>query len=406
MRLTDLRSHLQLRRSDSSYSTANLNRFINQAYLDVCSRRSWGWLRREHRWGTTATNTAVTLSAPTAGAYQQVIGGTVPDATFGKRILIDGELYRIKNVLTGPQWMLDAPYIGTTTGTPAVSILYDEIALPRSCDTVVDVRLNQDGNSLELMPTEPALMHRRTLTAAGQPTHFSTISRAPLPVPAYAPPVPTTSGSAGPLTGTYLYWTTFWDPFTGAESALSPSRSVSVAGSLVYSFTPTTGEGGTARSDFYWRLYRSKVGGSVPYLLASSSSETGVLQDSFDDQELGPRAVDSANTQYLQLYPAPSGTYQVSVLYQAQAWEMDDDEDRPLFDEVFHTVILDGAEALMLEAHDEQGRAGSARQRFEMGINKMVARDRSSQATLTPIASSPRARISAGVSANRWEFTD
>ena len=55
------------------------------------------------------------------------------------------------------------------------------------------------------------------------------------------------------------------------------------------------------------------------------------------------------------------------------------DNDYPLFDSQFHHVILSGAEALMLEAADEQGRANQARQRFEAGIARMIALDRMNQ---------------------------
>ena len=47
MNLSELRTALQERREDYSESTAKLNRRLNQSYLDICSRRKWGWLRRE-----------------------------------------------------------------------------------------------------------------------------------------------------------------------------------------------------------------------------------------------------------------------------------------------------------------------------------------------------------------------
>lgn len=51
---------------------------------------------------------------------------------------------------------------------------------------------------------------------------------------------------------------------------------------------------------------------------------------------------------------------------------MREDNDTPLMDARWHHVVLDGAEALMLEAADEQGRANQARARFEAGIARML----------------------------------
>ena len=82
---------------------------------------------------------------------------------------------------------------------------------------------------------------------------------------------------------------------------------------------------------------------------------------------------------YMQFYPIPDGEYEVSAIVQAEAKEMDGDEDRPMIDAQFHNVILDGAEAMMLEASDEQGRAGSPRKRYEMGIARMIQADRLNQ---------------------------
>ena len=48
MNLSELRTALKERREDFSPSDAKLDRKINQAYLDICSRRKWGWLRRQY----------------------------------------------------------------------------------------------------------------------------------------------------------------------------------------------------------------------------------------------------------------------------------------------------------------------------------------------------------------------
>jgi hypothetical protein len=139
-----------------------------------------------------------------------------------------------------------------------------------------------------------------------------------------------------------------------------------------------------AKQDLLVKFYRSKIGGSVPYLLEESNlvtphsgnGSTWTVVDGMDDQELGPRAPESPSTLFLHLHPVPSSTYQIQVLYQLAPVTMGEDLDKPLFDSTFHPVVLDGAEALLLEQSDEQGRATQARTRFERGIQRMVSRDR------------------------------
>ena len=102
MNLKELRTALQERREDFSASDAKLNRKINQAYLDICSRRKWGWLRREHS-VTTEAPVTITGAVGAANSIQVnegdrtiVLGSNhIPaqntDARIGKRIIIDGD---------------------------------------------------------------------------------------------------------------------------------------------------------------------------------------------------------------------------------------------------------------------------------------------------------------------------
>ena len=57
MNLSELRTALQERREDYSSTDGKLDRKINQAYLDICSRRKWGWLRRPYTYATYAPDT-------------------------------------------------------------------------------------------------------------------------------------------------------------------------------------------------------------------------------------------------------------------------------------------------------------------------------------------------------------
>jgi hypothetical protein len=79
---------------------------------------------------------------------------------------------------------------------------------------------------------------------------------------------------------------------------------------------------------------------------------------------------------FLTLYPYPDSTYQVHMLLMMEALKLDDDDDRPMFDSGYSTVLLDGAEMLMLNAEDEQPRASAVQRRYEAGIQRMVMQDR------------------------------
>ena len=177
---------------------------------------------------------------------------------------------------------------------------------------------------------------------------------------------------------TYTYWLTHIDKQTGAESALGASAAIVSGASGAISVT--TGE---ARSDYLLRLYRSRANGDVPFLLADQREphvrDNPTLPgwtDTLPDHHLGVRGPASASSLYLQLHPIPDSEYEVHSLIQMEAKRLSGDNDRPLFDAQFHHVILDGAEGYMMDASDEQGRAASARQRFEGGIARMIQQDR------------------------------
>ena len=409
MNLSQLREHLKLRRSDRSYSTASLNRFINEAYFDLASRRSWGWLRRVHRFDTTAT-ASVNVTG-TTGQNKVTVAAAVPTA-FGKRILLDGRIYRVTNVsMTGTTWQLDHPLhaVAASPWTTAATVLYDEVALPRSTDIVIEAKLIVGGSPLNLEGMEAWVFAQRSRSSTGQPTDFSTIRKEPLPTPQTPPPAPAdTGGGTGPGAGTYHYWMSFVDKQSGAESALSPSRIVTLANGNLHNLALNVASQ-TSRNDFLFRIYRSKkvVAGEdpMPYLVAQSTAVEDVVDDGLTDQYLGAQAVDSSSSLLMTLFPAPDSSYEVEVLYQQQLTALGEDNHRPLFDDTHHVVLLDGAEALMLQASDEFRAAQVATQKFELGIARMMQRDRLSQSTLAVVTTRPmRSAIRAGRTAERWEY--
>jgi hypothetical protein len=407
VRLSDLRTHLQLRRSDTSYSAAALNDFLNQAYFDIAGRRAWGWLRRVARYETTAAATI----AVTGTAGQRVLTPDVtppPPTMWGRRILLDGRVYRIDNVLSvAGTFFLDHP-LHKSPASENITVLYDEIALPRSADTVVAARLITGSTPRRLEGIEPWQFSIRSRASTGQPSHFSTIRKTPIPVPDLPPPVPALDGgtSGGPAGGTYTYWMSYVDRQSGAESALSPARQFVHSGTTEHVLVAVTAT--EARSDFYFRLYRSKAATTdddvQPYLVAQSTGVIETIDDGLADQYLGRRAVDSGSSLFLTLYPAPSAGYEIEIIYQSQVHELGEGPDTPMFDETAHPVIIDGAEMLMLQAHEEWGAANQARERYEAGIARMVQRDRLSQATIVPIGNTTMTRIRAEQTAQWWEF--
>jgi hypothetical protein len=403
--LSELRTALKERRDDYSPSDAKLNRKLNQAYLDVCSRRRWGWLRREYTASTTASQ-AVTLLTLVTGSRSVVVDASAPisNVVFGKRILLGGSFYEVVNVSADSLTLtLDRAYTGTASSGPdgTGTVLYEDVALPVGAQTVSEAVLftgsNSYPNSLESI--SPVSMVHRDKDVRGQPSKYSTIEKEPIPPPRSAPDVvaapSTVSGSMG--AGTYTYWYTHVDKQSGAESALSPPSTVTLdpAGTQTAVEVGDTGAAPStsvdARVDFNLRLYRSTAGGSVPRLLSDPIDNTiRDFNDLINDDYLGEQGPESASSLFLTLYPAPDSVYQVHLIYQVEAKPLSDDNDRPLFDSQFHPIILDGAASLMLDAADEQGRAGAAMKRFEAGIYRMMAQDKLSLQNVTLIGRGSR----------------
>ena len=408
MNLSELRTALKERREDYSSSDAKLDRKINQAYLDICSRRKWGWLRREYTANTYAPHTVTGYGPPvnpgdppqtpnfaaTNGSRQITFeagpgtaGGQLPLNSMGKRILIGGSFYRVVQLNNNSANAdLDRPYTGSTfpvAGPPAdygsAQLVYDEVALPLGAQAVVEATLFSGTTSypLSLDSVRPAAMSGADKNTVAQPTRFSVIEKAPIVAPLSSVGALTASVGGGLTPGaTYRYWYSHYDKITGAESALSPVASVTLTSSPVAQnrvTLPTI----SARNDFLVRLYRSRADGTIPYLLRDNDeASVAGFHDDTSDEYLGRRAPESASTMYLTLYPAPSSTYQIHVLYQAEANTLGGDNDRPLFDSTFSNVLLDGAEMLMLSANDEQPRSTSVQGRYESGIQRMVMQDR------------------------------
>jgi len=388
--LSELRTALQERREDYSASDAKLNRRINQAYLDICSRRKWGWLRREYTANTHASTTVTGTAAGVNGVVytngENEVGfgaNKIPGPTvLGKRVLIDSAFYTVIDMnSTGTQMILDRPFTGTsTTATEegTVKFIYDEVALPLGTESIIESSLFTGSTSyaLSLEAIQPATMSMRDKDVSGQPTACSVIEKKPI----YRPRKKVsdfgalTAGAGGLLTvgATYKYWYSFYDQKSGAESSLSEESSVTLSAAQNRVTLPTV----VARKDYVLRIYRSTAGGSVPYLLRDKLEQSVAVVDDESDDYLGTRGPDSASTMFLTLYPYPDSTYQVHMLLMMEALRLDDDDDRPMFDSGYSTTLLDGAEMLMLNAEDEQSRANAVQRRYETGIQRMIMQDR------------------------------
>ena len=386
MNLSELRTALQERREDYSSSDAKLNRRINQAYLDICSRRKWGWLRREYTANTHASTTITgTGAAPitlTNGTNEVgVHSSLVPSPTvLGKRVLIDSAFYTVIDMTSNGQTLiLDRPFTGTTNAaTGVLKFVYDDVALPLGTESVIESSLFTGATSyaLNLEAIQPATMSMRDKDVSGQPTSCSVIEKKPIyqPRKLISDFGALTPGAGGAMTSgaTYKYWYSFYDQKSGAESALSQESLVTLSSVQNRVTLPTV----VARKDYVLRIYRSTAGGSIPYLLRDKLEQSVAVVDDESDDYLGTRGPDSASSMYLTLYPYPDSTYQVHMLLMMEGLKLGADNDRPLFDSGYSNVLLDGAEMLMLNSEDEQSRAAVVQRRYEMGIHRMITQDR------------------------------
>ena len=338
--------------------------------------------------GTQSTRRTITISQH----------ANTPVTVMGKRVKIENDFYRVVNVdSTGETWTLDRPLrcsiylVGVTAYNHSIKIIYDEVALPVGTIAVVNTTLfmgSSYGTPLSMAAVSPSELAYLDMDVEGRPTRFATTRKEPIPAPQSALPGLSVVSGLGLALGTYNYWYTHVDKQTGAESALSPSTSVVITSGMEQVSIPSL----TARRDFFVRVYRSRVNGAAPYLLLDPQSTTVNFTDTTTDDYLGPAGPNSASSLFMQLYPVPDSEYEVRSIIQIECTPLSEDNDRPLFDAEFHNLILDGAEALMLEAADEQGRASSARQRFEIGIARMVQLDRTNLQNTVLFGGSNRVR--------------
>jgi hypothetical protein len=378
---SEIRTALQRRRSDYSHTAAQLNDWIDQAERDIYSRRAWSFLRREATLTTIAkdstTLTAVILGTITNGDRVLTIAtASAPRTLVGKRIIIDGRVYRIVNArVSGANtiYRLDRPFDSATGAAYTATIVYDEYALPADCESLLHVSLaNGNASPLNITAISPQWMAFADKDVFGQPTTSSIVRRQPIPAPTFGPTTLADTGNpAGQGAGTYLYWVAYRDQQTGAVSALSPSASFTTAGALAIAVTHA------GRSDYSIDLYRSRVGGTVAYLVDEFDQPAfSAEEDVSADDTLRGRAHEGGTSIFMTLYPAPDSGYDMRILYQVEGKPQSEDDQVPLFGPSWCPVLLDGAEMMMLTAHDEQVRASSAQGRYEMGLRRMVERDR------------------------------
>ena len=403
MNLKELRTALQERREDFSASDAKLNRKINQAYLDICSRRKWGWLRREHS-VTTEAPVTITGAVGAANSIQVnegdrtiVLGSNhIPaqntDARIGKRIIIDGDFYEIESISPdGSTLHLDRPYMGTSypTGVApidygSIQIMYDEYALPPGAHSIIEsvIYTSPNSSAVALNAIHPAMIARRDRGDSGTPTSCSVVEKRPIRRPAkkIGALTPVSGATTDQLTpgSTDKYWYSHVDIMNGAESALSESTEVTLRVTDDSITVPAI----TPRRDYIVRLYRSMANGSTPYLHTTftpgggGSADLASFTDTVSDDYLMKVGPSSPSTMFLRLSPAPNSHCTLQILYQSEAVAMTDDNDRPLFDTEYVSVLLDGAELLMLTSSDEQSRASFVQRNYESGIQRMITNDR------------------------------
>lgn len=373
MRLADARAALKRRRSDRSYTDSALNGFLNDARRDMESRKRWSWLRRVFRWSTHAQDaTSITTLALTLGSRTATVSTAASPTMFGRRLLAKSRIIRVVNLdSAGTTWTLDSPWPDASAAGVTPTILFDEVALPLDVDQVQSLVVREStGWARTLSADTQGQYSLWDPTTSGIPTRYAMVRKKPIPQPIAAPSVSNSGGGSGPATGVYLYWVSYYDKQSGAESGLSPSTSYTQSASAhAVTVAPPS------RRDLLSRVYRSRAGGSVPYLVGESGTFAANFSDTVPDDYLGDRAQESANESFLRLWPVPDSVYQVESVCLMRGVDMADDNDRPLFPASFDGVWLDGAAMYMLGAADEQGRLNSPRERFEMGIRRMERQD-------------------------------
>jgi len=392
MDLTTLRTRLRSRRDDNSASASKLDGWINEALGLMYGHADWTWLRKDvhHDLRPSYTvcnpggvpNTPLTVTC-IKDRVNASLAGDVEAPIFGHTILANGRAFRIANVLSTTLIQLDQPWFDAS-GTYAATILNNELALPRGVKNVRSVVLNQSNTPWGLEGITSGDARGWDLTSSGRPLAYSLVRREPLPSPIVGPSP--ASGAAPGLTGDYLYWQSYWDPATGAESNLSPSAAVTGLTNDSVTITPTQ------RGDFWYRIYRSRASGTVPYFLTVMNAIGTVLSDDRADAVLGARANAEAGSNYVAFWPIPDDEYQVLLTAQLVGPTLAADDDEPLCPEEDIPILLDGAEYAMLGSVEEQGRGARAEQRFNAGLAKMAARDKADRSSLIYVGGGPRRR--------------
>ena len=366
MELSTARQRLRDRLEDESVTDAKLDTYLNDASQELGRSFDWPWLLREFQ---LPLRTSETLDDATLTQDSRVVTlSTAADSTpFGHTLLIDGRVLRCTNVESSATKIhIEYPW-PDASGTHDITVLCDELALPRGVRKIRQVLL-YDGSAspVEICYEQGGDLRFNDISSTGRPILFGFYRRDRLPAPVTGPSAVDSGAGSGP-DGVHLYWQTYWDPKTGGESRLSPSDGVTVSDNTV-NITPDT------RQDLGVRHYRSKAGGSTPHFLGEQTSPTAVFNDSFADEYLGaPTTLEGAQP-YLRFWPPPDKVYQVGVRAVVLPPEFQDDTDPlPVPEEDVPTLLL-GAESIALRAVKEWAAASDTRAQFLRAIADMRGR--------------------------------
>ena len=377
MRASELLTLLRARRDDDAIPAATLLGYANQAQLDLCSRKDWTWLRREHSFSSSGTTTlSITF---TSGSRTATLAAAHVGTFFGASLYAPtptGRFFRLVNIdSTRLVITLDRIWPDASGLRADVVLIRDEYALPYGASKVLYVEARdgtQVGHPLRHVSVSEAADQFHAGT--GTPDRFSTYQRHDLPTPTRGPGLAV--GGAG-LTGTFLFWMSFYNQRTGWESPLSTSATITLANQGV-NITP-----GAVREDFSWRVYRSIAGGSSPHFLDESPNMTTTFAaQNTPDEYLGPARPAAYSPTMLKLSPAPADSgLDFTAVVQVSPPQVLTTTDTVLVPDEHIVTLIDGAELYYLGGVQEDGRKGQIRADFEAGIRRMLRRDNPSAAT-------------------------
>tara|TARA_R110000868_G_scaffold262342_1_gene520639 strand:+ start:5430 stop:6698 length:1269 start_codon:yes stop_codon:yes gene_type:complete len=355
MRLTDLRamiSNIVDYDPDTDAYRVEINRLINNAYMELFADKSWNFAQKEAR---------ITAHADVTSAVGVVTNGS-KNVTTGSAFFLtwmagqvielpDGLEYEIASYISTTSVYLTTEYAGTTTNPASITVKQRYIDLPEDCVSVMQLGYRPLNSSTT--PTQSAFVpvqraedewYALPLDSTGTPTAWVPYDDFHVTSPVLAP-ASIASTAGGPpywTAGTYEFVLTY--KYAGRYSAPSPALSVSAPGGTILQATLSNNSTGLG-SGYKLALWCRPSGYEGYRLIYDDIVETGGVY-ALQSPPTSAWVINSrrlyetdGHVQRVRLYPRQGTDTEVTLRYTFRPISLVEDNDTPQFPSSHHAYL-------------------------------------------------------------------